>query len=1058
MKESISSGALLSAIVDNADDAIFATDREGRFVLFNHAAQRNTGKSAQEAIGHDATVLFPPDEAERLITLNRQVMESGESLVQESRVTLADETRHFLVSRHPLRNDAGEVIGMFGVAHDITERKRAETQLRLWAESFQHAGFGLAISDAVTNTFLDVNPAFAEQHGYSRDELIGKPVLMVFPSDIAEATVANIADLDTKEHAVFETEHISKDGRRFPVMLDITTIHSASGLKTNRIAYAIDITNKKQAERAVHESEQRYRNLFEHMINGYAYCRMLFEHGKPVDFIYLHVNPAFEALTGLRGVQDRRVSDVIPGICESDPNLIETYGRVAAGGKPEHFETYVKGLEMWFSISVYCPQPAHFVAIFDVITDRKKAESYLLESATRYRHLLDNLPQMIWQKDADSVYVTCNASYAQVTGTTVEEINGKTDNDLSSSELAKKYRDDDRSVMAAGVMRVYEETWWSGNGERIVHTTKVPLRDQDGKIYGTLGISEDVTERIRVEDKLRQDAKVFESTTEGVMITDLEGNILSVNQAFTDITGYSEAEVLGRNPRLLKSSRQDESFYQAMWASLYETGRWQGELWNRRKNGEIYPEWQSISTVKDPTGRPTNYVAVFSDITQIKRSESQLNFLAHHDPLTELPNRLLFNDRLEHAIQRAKRVDTNLAILFIDLDHFKTVNDSLGHPIGDRLLSHVANVLKDCVRAEDTVARLGGDEFVVLLEGLDDIDYTGEVAKKILQALANPFELEGHPLVISASIGISTHPIDGHDATTLVRNADSAMYRAKQDGRNTFHYYSAELTRSARERFTLEAELRRATEREEFELHYQPQLDVATGLIVGAEALVRWQHPQSGMISPVRFIPLAEETGLIVPLGEWVLQTACEQYQLWRQRGLPHFSLAVNLSPRQFRQKGLVKTIHAILDLTGMPPEQLELEITEGAIMEQGEHTRSILLALKSLGIRLAIDDFGTGYSSLAHLRRFPINVLKIDQSFMRDIPNDPSAMEIAATIIAMARNLHLKVLAEGVETGEQLAFLMARNCDYSQGYLHSRPLTADEFEALLRTSPRLNR
>ena len=409
------------------------------------------------------------------------------------------------------------------------------------------------------------------------------------------------------------------------------------------------------------------------------------------------------------------------------------------------------------------------------------------------------------------------------------------------------------------------------------------------------------------------------------------------------------------------------------------------------------------------------------------------------------------NDRVDHAIQRAKRDGAHVAILFIDLDQFKTVNDSLGHPIGDQLLQQVAARLSESVREEDTVARLGGDEFVVLLEALADTTFASDIAKKILHGMARPYVLDGNELVVSGSIGISACPGDGEDATTLLRNADTAMYRAKDEGRNTFRFYSAELTQTARERLTLESEMRRALERQEFMLFFQPQVDVASGRLVGAEALVRWRHPDSGLVPPARFIPLAEETGLILPLGEWVLYAACERYQAWREAGLPEFTLAVNLSPRQFRQKNLVRQVRSILDATGMPPNRLELEITEGAIMEHGENARGILLALKSLGIKLAIDDFGTGYSSLAYLRRFPINVLKIDQSFMHDIPHDQGAMEIAATIIAMARNLHLHVLAEGVETQEQLAFLQGHGCDSSQGYLHSRPLPVAEFETLLR-------
>ena len=540
---------------------------------------------------------------------------------------------------------------------------------------------------------------------------------------------------------------------------------------------------------------------------------------------------------------------------------------------------------------------------------------------------------------------------------------------------------------------------------------------------------------------------------EGIVITNPDGDIVAVNPAFTEITGYSESEALGKNPRIRKSGRHDRSFYQAMWASLLETGSWRGEIWNRRKTGETYPEWLTINTVRDESGKIGNYVAVFTDISQMKRSEAELNHLAHHDPLTELPNRLLLDARLEYAIQHAHREGTSLTVLFIDLDRFKTVNDSLGHPAGDQLLRSVAALLSACVRGEDTVARLGGDEFVIVLEGVGDASDASEMAKKILNALNQRYDLNGQDVFIGASIGISTYPADGRDGTTLLKNADAAMYLAKEEGRNTFRFYSAELTRAAHDRLNLESELRHAIEQQEFVLYYQPQVDVSSGAIVGAEALVRWQHPQFGLISPLRFIPLAEETGLILPLGDWVLNAACEQLQTWLESGLPPITLAVNLSPRQFQHRDLVKQLRTVLDATGLPPRLLELEITEGAIMERGKSAVTALQALKDLGLRLAIDDFGTGYSSLAYLRRFPIDTLKIDQSFMRDIPRDTGAMEIAVTIIAMAHNLRMQVLAEGVETPEQLAFLQRNGCNTYQGFLSSRPVTAESFATLLRAN-----
>ncbi|TCJ11666.1 EAL domain-containing protein [Parasulfuritortus cantonensis] len=1040
--------------------------------------------------------------------------------------------------------------------------------------------------------YLWVNDAYLAAHGRARAAIEGHHVTDLFEPGVFEAVIKPRLDRCFAGAEVHYADWFAFPvlGRRYMNVI-YTPYRQDAGPVAGAIVCARDVTDQRLAQEALLASEANYRNLFENMLHGYAYCRLLYDNGRAVDYRFLVVNPAFENLTGLRDVVGHKVSQVIPGFLDSNPELFAAYDRVAQSGQPEKFETYVPGLDRWFSVSVYCPQPEHVVIVFDNVTDsrrtqralenererirllldsmaegmygvdqagvctfvnkaglamlgyddpgqvvghpihqlihhhhadgrpyppeacrvyqayrhdagvhiddevfwrrdgsafpveywsyplrqdgqvigsvvtfldiseRRQGEARLFEATQMLKVVIDTVPHYVFWKDRQSRFLGANRAFARLAGLDdPAELVGCDDYQFHWRAYAALYQADDAQVMASETAKLNIIEPIDLEGEtRWLETSKEPLRDPRGQVIGVVGIFRDVTERIRAEEKLRQAAKVFESTTEGVMITALDGKVIAVNQAFTDITGYSEAEVLGGNPRQLKSSRHEADFYRTMWQEIRDKGLWQGEIWNRRKSGEIYPEWLTINTVRDQAGRPINYVGVFSDISAVKQTEAKLNFLAHHDPLTELPNRMLFNDRLEHAIQRAKRESARLALLFIDLDQFKHVNDSLGHPIGDKLLCLVAQVLSASVRAEDSVARLGGDEFVVLLEGIADVDYASDVARKILAALIKPHRLDGHDLVVGASIGISAYPEDGGDAATLLRNADTAMYHSKAEGRNTFRYYSAELTRSARERLTLEGELRQAIERGEFELHYQPQVAVADGAIVGVEALVRWRHRVGGLISPARFIPLAEETGLIVPLGEWVLRTACAQFQAWRNDpSLSPFTLAVNLSPRQFRNKGLVQLVRAILEETGMPPRQLELEITEGAVMEQPEAARSTLLALKSLGIKLAIDDFGTGYSSLAYLRRFPINVLKIDQSFMRDIPNDVGASEIAATIIAMARNLNLKVLAEGVETGDQLAFLMARGCDYSQGYLHSRPLDGDAFAALLRGSPRL--
>ncbi|HMW22136.1 MAG TPA: EAL domain-containing protein [Burkholderiaceae bacterium] len=603
----------------------------------------------------------------------------------------------------------------------------------------------------------------------------------------------------------------------------------------------------------------------------------------------------------------------------------------------------------------------------------------------------------------------------------------------------------------------------------------VPFFDNAGKVLGTFGIYRNepgeptraelelveefaritslAVQKVRAAEALQQAAAFFEATRDGVVITDLTPRIVAINRAYSDITGFSAEEVIGENPGILKSGRHDEAFYQAMWGSLKATGHWQGEVWNRRKCGELFPEWLSISAVPDESGKPRAYVGVFTDITQLRQSEEQLQHLAHHDPLTGLPNRLLAHSRLQHAIERAERHGDQVAVLYVDLDRFKNVNDSLGHPVGDELLTQLAQRLSGRIREEDTFARLGGDEFLLVLESVQTPGQAATVAQALIDTLAEPFRLtSGHELFIGASIGISLYPLDAHNVTELIQHADMAMYLAKQSGRNTLRFHTEALSAAASERLDLETRLRHALVNGEFLLHYQPLID-SHGAVNGVEALVRWQPPGQAMVSPGRFIPIAEEAGLIVSLGEWVLRTACAQSRAWMDAGLPPRVMAVNLSVRQFHAGDLVDTVRRVLADTGLPADRLELELTESMFMDHAEQSIAILRALKELGVRLAIDDFGTGYSSLAYLKRFPIDKLKIDQSFVRGLVDDPNDRQITATIIAMARVFDLEVLAEGVETAQQLDMLRQLGCDFFQGYHFHRPAPADQIERWCETA-----
>jgi len=840
-----------------------------------------------------------------------------------------------------------------------------------------------------------------------------------------------------------------------------TPLHDADGKVSGVLSSGLDISEQRRAETALVESEARIRAILDTAVDGV----LVVDEASQVVF----ANPAISRLTGYsaKELQDRPLSDLMPERYRSQHEA--GFNRYLSSGHPSmpwrelaFVLRHRDGHEIPVEVSIGERGGAgqrQFIGVMRDVSERRRDQQALREREERINLLLDSMAEGIYGVDTRGDCIFVNPAGLRLLGyERAEDLLGRHIHEIIHHSHA------DGSLYPAGECRAYhayvedrgihvdDEVFWRRDGTAFpAEYWSYPMR-QDGQVIGSVVTFLDITARRKTEERLRQSAKVFESTADGVSITDAAGNMIAVNRAFTVITGYTEAEALGRNPRILKSGRHDKLFYKAVWNSIAQAGSWSGEIWNRRKNGEIYPEWLTISSVTDDTGKLTNYVGVFSDISQIKQSEAERERLAHFDPLTELPNRLLFNARLDHAIQRAERDDSLLTLLFIDLDRFKNINDALGHPAGDRVLQDVARRLSNCGRVEDTVSRLGGDEFAMALEGQGSATQASGMADKLLAALTLPFDLDGQAVFVGASIGISIYPADGKDAATLLKNADAAMHQSKDDGRNTFRFYNAAMTRAARERLTLETNLRRAIEQQEFLVYYQPQIDVSSGNILGVEALVRWDHPASGLIAPDRFIPLAEETGLIVPLGEWVLFTACTQARAWLDDpDQPTLSVAVNLSPRQFRQHNLAAHVRAVLEASGLPAALLELEITESAIMDNPGQAIATLQALKDLGITISIDDFGTGYSSLAHLKRFPIDKLKIDQSFIRDIPQDHSDMEIAATIIAMARNLHLKVLAEGVETEEQLAFLQIHGCDSYQGYLCSRPIPAPALEQWLR-------
>ncbi|MGR9100910.1 MAG: sensor domain-containing protein, partial [Gammaproteobacteria bacterium] len=590
----------------------------------------------------------------------------------------------------------------------------------------------------------------------------------------------------------------------------------------------------------------------------------------------------------------------------------------------------------------------------------------------------------------------------------------------------------------------------AGDGEaRILEVQGELKRGPDGGPFEINGTMQDITERWLAERQLRLNAKVFECNQEGIVIADSDNYVVSVNRAYSEITGYAAEEVVGKNPRFLTAEKYDRGFYRKMWRDVRNKGRWQGEVFNRRKNGDFYPQWLSISVIRDETGRISHFIGIVNDMTEYKKAEERIRFLSNFDDLTGLPNLHLLRDRTEVALASAKRSQGTAVLMYIDLDRFKIVNDSLGHNAGDRLLKELSARLVRNLHGDDTLCRHGGDEFLLLLPNTDP-EGAAHVARKILGYISEPFEIDGNRLMPTASIGVAVFPQDGVNFEYLVQSADAALFRAKKRGRNCFHFFTPQMHEQAQEVLQVENDLRLALERGELVLHYQPLIDAKSLRIVGAEALIRWRHPGKGMVPPGHFIPIAEESGLIVEIGNWVLNAAVRQMADWRAAGAPLVPVAVNLSAMQFRQDTFFQTVDTVLRASNLEPEALELELTENIAMENSERTIELLKRLHNLGVALSLDDFGTGYSSLGYLKRFKINKLKIDQSFVRGLGGNPEDETIVITIINMAKSLGFKTIAEGVETREQLVFLQERGCDVIQGYYFSRPVPADAFTELL--------
>ena len=931
-------------------------------------------------------------------------------------------------------------------AHQQIEKTR---QQLLYHSLMEQVSDAIIVLNAESGLIVDCNEQACRDLDYTRDELL-RMTIFDFTTRLTFGATwnAELEIIEREGHRLTETQHRRRDGTRFPVEINACIIR-----KNNErfiVAVARNLSESKRAETQLH--------LQDTALNSSANAIVITDKNAIIQW----ANPAFSDMTGfaLEEAIGKRPNDLVRSGIQS-PAFFSALWKTITSGQVWRGELVNKRKDGTLYTEEMTITPVHtdnqnithFIAVKQNISSRKEAEIKLAQSETTFRGIINSITEAVYIHGEDGRFIDVNHGAEKMYGYTRDELIGQTPeflgapgkNDIPAMIEAVK-------MAFSGVPQQFE--FWGKRKDGSIFPKSVSLVKGDYFDQpAVIAVARDITAIKKAEELLRESAAVMQNTHEGVVITDTTPHILAVNDAFTTITGYSREEATGKDPSILNSGRQDDAFYEFMWKILLKDGFWQGELWNRRKNGEIYPQWLSISAVRDERQQPVRYIGVFSDISKLKESQSQLEFLAHHDPLTRLFNRSAVESRMEQELEQAKRHDQQLSVLFIDLDRFKQVNDSFGHLIGDELLCSVADRLRARLREGDTLGRLGGDEFVLLATPLQEKQDAAVIARDILLALSEPFNLStGHEVFIGGSIGISLYPDNGSTVAELTKNADAAMYLAKENGRNQFSFYTPELNADARKKLELENDLRRAVIHNELRLHYQPKVNIGNGLISGAEALVRWKKADGSWVSPAQFIPVAEKSGVILTIGSWVIEQACSQIRNWLDEGLPPISIAVNVSARQFRSGHLDKLVKNALEKFNIPPHHLELELTESMLMNEPERAIETMNKLKKVGVKISLDDFGTGYSNFGYLRRFPIDSLKIDQSFVRGVAIRPDDAMIVDSIIGLAQRMKLHVIAEGVETAEQLHYLRANHCDELQGYYFSKALPADEFADLLRS------
>ena len=1001
--------------------------------------------------GDDFLAAVHPEDRQQVIDATRSHIENNTKYDVEYRITSHDGDIRWMRSVGELERDInGTPVIMRGIVQDVTDQKIAQIKLEKSLSLLQ------ATLDATKDAVLvvDLNGKWV-MHNKKFLELwhITTEIIELKDDNTALNYVLDqLVDADkflSKVIALYSTPEASSfDTLKFKngnVLERYSIPQRINDKIIGRVWSFHDITEHTKAKHALKREAQKNLAILHNASDGI--------HILDYDGNIIEVSDSFCTMLGYQrhemiGMNVSQWDAVLVG-----SELIKQFRRQFDNPIRTQFETLHRrkdGTVFNVEISGFPleldGQPVLFNSSRD-ITKRILAEEELRQKERYQRALLDNFPFAVWLKDTESRFLAVNPEFANVFGFhSSKELIGKNDFDIAPTEFANKYRSDDLTVLKSRQNYNGEEIIFTHGEHRWFETYKAPVIDTNQQLLGTVGFARDITERKQAEEDLHLAASVFTYAREAIMITNPDGEIINVNEAFSWITGYSLEEVVGQNPRILNSGKQSEAFYQALWLSLSEKGYWHGEIWNRRKNGEVYAEMLTISAVRDSQGITHHYVALFSDITPQKEHEQQLEQIAHFDALTHLPNRVLLADRLNQAMIQALRRNERLAVVYLDLDGFKGINDNYGHATGDQLLMILADRMKQTIRDEDTLARLGGDEFVAVLVDLNESTPCAPILKRLLDSASEPVVIENNVLQISASLGVTFYPQDREiDADQLLRQADQAMYQAKLAGKNRYDLFDAQQDSSMRNYHENLEQIRRALTQQEFRLHYQPKVNLRTSEVIGVEALIRWQHPQKGFLPPADFLPAIEEHQLAIDVGEWVIETALTQIEQWQLIGLD-MPVSVNICAKHLQQDNFVERLSTILAAhPRVAPSKLELEILETSALEDILYVSKVIEKCSSFGVGFALDDFGTGYSSLTYLKRLPVAQIKIDQSFVFDMLENPDDLAILVGVIGLARAFNRSIIAEGVETAEHGKSLLKLGCELAQGYGISHPMPGNK-------------